>query len=947
MGIDIHFSQWRSIFATLASKKAVLVRGERSLSCNVSKVIAGNLGPLASAEVLRKINSERKCADDYHEHDFLDLYMQQSDEIENEDEFIRLLARPFTVVFFFDEQLETFLAVRSTKRFFFTMHLDATGSIVRRPQDAPVKPYYYALVVNVEGLLLSLAEFLLCCQKAISIANCLSVFKSRFSDLSQAWPPTRIVTVDGSAAMMQGVCKGLNDIDLGTYIQYAEAVSQGIADIDTKKIGLANCVSHLVKLFAVLVGNSHFPNMQDLTKNEKKIEVRIATRMLCCLIVCETFDNFLMSFDVLCNIFLSPYMTDNLQQEIQDLERGHFADQETEDLIEELEDETTDVTRKYYETLREKSKCFLECTSRLQKAKDVKRPLSEELNPYFCESVLDDFVKRHSHSACIWSGFFHRAIGCKELTFSNADAENAMRSAKAIQESSNEKAGRVVRKLKKKNKGVCMQIKMKAFPKPRPKKYVPTYLHKKPRLAKDAAVKRRRQRSLKKLPAVKKSLTTATAKLKKAEQVKQKFLAKQVTTSNSEDEPAELHEAKETWGKRGTPLPLPKKPSVVKRTSRSISTRGPQELHVGEKIDTFEGKYKDCSNADLQRFERDLSCDRNLMSEMIKRYPRLSTPDNNEMQVSKQEKKRKKAPTPSQSNSSASSVMEEDDVLAISDADDGFQMIENAIVAGGVNFLLTELACLTIKTPLAEKDLYLGGEIISAYTNLMMNEAAKVGGKIFHFDCMLLACTLAHSTTYSKLLQEKRAISCPLWIMPAHVAEGYNHWLLYIIDWLSQTITCLDSLRNYDNVVLGPRKYLPAIRLLLNTAYQSKNSAPFDGKVWKVYFPTDTPIQTNRFDCGLYVCYWSEMVCKGQSADILSEELIENLSRKKIYNRILAGENEEVQSPCIFSKIGSFHVERSKTSRSTFSEKTFTNTVPGRCSSTEEYLMTLVNSSKS
>jgi Ulp1 protease family, C-terminal catalytic domain len=380
-------------------------------------------------------------------------------------------------------------------------------------------------------------------------------------------------------------------------------------------------------------------------------------------------------------------------------------------------------------------------------------------------------------------------------------------------------------------------------------------------------------------------------------------------------------------------------PSVLKRPSRRVSNCRPQELRVGEKLDTYDSKYKDCTNAKLQLFKRDLSCDRYLMRELIERYPQLSTPHQQPKKVGR---------VPQEKGKKASPAVETDDLDIIQVSDDDSEVIEDtSVVAGGVSMLTKDFDCL-IKNSSVAGDLYLGGEIISSYTNLMMNEVAKMGGKMFHFDCMLLSCTLKYKTTYSNLLQEKKAVSCPVWSMPAHVGEEeFKHWLLYIVDWKSETITCLDILQNHDIESVGCRKYLPALRLLLNTAHQSRHHTPLKSDEWQVFLPEDTNTQMNDFDCGLFVCYWVELVCRGQSAYQLPRKLIGSLFRKRINNRILAGKGEVVRPPCVYSTIAPSHVERT----CSFSRRSFKNVrkgeVPEGWKTTEDYLMSLGERSKS
>jgi hypothetical protein len=189
-------------------------------------------------------------------------------------------------------------------------------------------------------------------------------------------------------------------------------------------------------------------------------------------------------------------------------------------------------------------------------------------------------------------------------------------------------------------------------------------------------------------------------------------------------------------------------------------------------------------------------------------------------------------------------------------------------------------------------------------------------------------------------------MNCPIWILPAFIAENLDHWILYIIDWKNEIITCIDSLGNYDNELIGCRSYLPTIRLLMNSAYQSKHRTPLKSEAWTVYFPTDIEKQRTSYDCGLHVLFYCEVVCRGHNAREFSHDLIEKEYRNIVKSTILMGKDLTLGPNVAYSKKSSYNytdTSDARKLRSTF--KNISTLVPLLYTSTIAYLQTLLTAS--
>jgi len=954
----------------LATTKATIVQGERSENVDFEAARHGNLGDLTPLGTLYQIRYELNVKGDYHKNDFIDLYLQKRDEERLGAPYIRDLADPFKAVCFTDKQIEILMDARKSGGR-MVMHIDATGTVARLPRDFSGQiPYYYALVVNINRTLLPLVEFLLQSQKAVDIANCLSVFKSHMVGQRKVWPVAELVVLDCSPAMLQGVSKGLNDLDLGTYIEIVEGIATGKRSYDKKLVILANCVAHLVKLFAVLVHNEPFPNLENHNLESKKLEKRILTRMLCSLILCTTYQQFLDTFQSLCLVMFSEYETPSIVEAIKSIDSGSFEEKEFMMLCDPDKEIDAPKPSVYEQTLRQRSKCYRDCLDIVEKIQKMTLPKSAIPNLYYSPEIPAKFVKLYCHTACIWSAFVRVLIDPSYLTFSNAEAENQMKACKEVCKTSTpQKAGRVLRKLKKHNLGICNRILEKGG------------CLRKPRIQLAAHLPRQRGKGVKTVvPRLKRQGRKGTAAsgprrgaaatnsdrtknpTKKLQPQKTKAkVAKDADEMESENEPKDgLYEAEENWSKRGVPLKIGT-PKAVKRNSRQKFKFVPPVFTEGEEIDTFPGKYSDCTNAELQSIVRDISLDRYLMDEMANRGSQLAVLATPQEEVFPKETSKRAKQIVGQDKCGEDNGIEDMQLIVVSDSenadetsDSRFQTVDS-VHSAGVTIYPDDFDCLNLdpKDPnVKSKDLYIGGEIISSFVNNCLNIAAGFGAAIYHFDSGLFPYVQTSKITFTNLIQRQKAMTCKLWILPANiVVKKFKHWVLFIVDWKDKIITCLDSLLNYECETYGGKSFLPALRLLMNSAYLAKNKKPLPADEWTVYFPADMPCQSNDYDCGLYVMYFTELLCSGQRP--FCRNMIEQEYRTIVKSTVLEGKEMGVIPPAKYStkSTAAFKGENTdnekletKKSRSTF--KNISNKVPLEFKDTFEYLSSLRDKNK-
>lgn len=110
------------------------------------KVIdAGNLQNIKSDDVNRKVRSEALSSLDRDQDDVLDMIKMKRDNPHS----LQLVADPFQMHLFSEKQLKIVLAETKTRKGKPIIHIDATGSLFRKPPSAGKACYYYAAVINI------------------------------------------------------------------------------------------------------------------------------------------------------------------------------------------------------------------------------------------------------------------------------------------------------------------------------------------------------------------------------------------------------------------------------------------------------------------------------------------------------------------------------------------------------------------------------------------------------------------------------------------------------------------------------------------------------------------------------------------------------------------------------------------------------------------------------
>lgn len=223
---------------TLTEMKPMRRRETDVLLLTPTSIELGNYNGVKSDSVYRKIRSEQLAKNDRDKNDLYDLIGFQREH----PEFVYSVGVPFFVHIFSKEQLMILQSLPDV-----ILHLDATGSIIRKPFPDSKRVYYCAGVVQVttNNTVCAVMEMVTCNHDAISIASWLFNFKCYFLSNKNKWPVFRKVVVDFSFAYINAINLAWNNIDMASYLQITfDFVNKG-KELPENFIQIQLCCFHI------------------------------------------------------------------------------------------------------------------------------------------------------------------------------------------------------------------------------------------------------------------------------------------------------------------------------------------------------------------------------------------------------------------------------------------------------------------------------------------------------------------------------------------------------------------------------------------------------------------------------------------------------------------------------------------------------------------------------
>ena len=236
----------KTVGNSLVNSKPLKKRQDDTLALDKQSLSLGNYGKVKSDYVYRKIRSEQLAKNDRHGHDFYDLIELQGEH----PEYIKSVGSPFYVHVCSQEQISLLRNLTDV-----TLHLDATGSIIKNPWNQNKRVYYYAGVIQVPSTkrICPIFEMVTSSHDAASLSCWLFSFKTSYLNSKNTWPVFKRVVVDFSFAFINAVVLSFNNTDLLNYMQTTFEAVQLQKTLPTNYVIISICCFHAFRLMSNLI----------------------------------------------------------------------------------------------------------------------------------------------------------------------------------------------------------------------------------------------------------------------------------------------------------------------------------------------------------------------------------------------------------------------------------------------------------------------------------------------------------------------------------------------------------------------------------------------------------------------------------------------------------------------------------------------------------------------
>jgi len=418
---------------------------------------AGNLSNIYSINALQMARNEKLAENDLHWDDVADLILRcrkERDLCSPDDIYVHQASDPIGCLFF---SVKHFTSIQSViDKNSLVLHLDATGSVVRKINVKGKRIYYYAGVVNINGKIIPLLNFVSSEHNISAISCYLMRFKHCFG---QKWPIFRTVVLDFSMALLNAVCESWNKLSLIDYIN--------------------NCYKYCKsdepnqQFIVILLCGSHFQHMisrcvKSITKSKKIHDFILDCTAL--LIISTDLNSVRTTLRLMFNILLNQKKTLCCAHSMYALnDQCHSVKQKELTSSDGVSDDETMFSCSS-NNFKEKSMFYIDFEKIYRTVYDTCQITDNcELlpnNEYYCESFAKKFLNLYLPFTCMWTRLMmpqEVILRYSVKTVTNGNVEKHFDNVKnsLMKGETNMKLGRFVNKIQIYTEAVCKEIKEK------------------------------------------------------------------------------------------------------------------------------------------------------------------------------------------------------------------------------------------------------------------------------------------------------------------------------------------------------------------------------------------------------------------------------------------------------------------------------------------------------
>ena len=238
--------QRRAEFAEdLKHRRPANVMTELQKNTSIEIMNDGHMQDLCTIESLYKIKSEEKCKRrlSLKSLDLSDLTQLWIEDQKEKDPFLQYVILPLAAIMYTKQDLDVVHEGKPT-----ILHMDATGSIARKPEDLECKRiFYYCILMKHDIELLTLAHMITSEHDITCISIFLKTYRSFVIKCGRKWPFASAITIDWSWAFIHAILQEWNSVTIQEYlnIMYKYCVD----DVAPKKnlIIVKTCFGHFMK----------------------------------------------------------------------------------------------------------------------------------------------------------------------------------------------------------------------------------------------------------------------------------------------------------------------------------------------------------------------------------------------------------------------------------------------------------------------------------------------------------------------------------------------------------------------------------------------------------------------------------------------------------------------------------------------------------------------------
>ena len=399
---------------------------------------SGNFNKIKSASVLRKAKFDLSSLQRYSNDNWSDLINLQQHYQEtlvgcHVRGYIQYLGHNSFIIHLYTEEQINFL--KSFKKTSIILHLDATGSIVRRIEPSQKKVFYYALTVQHPTYTTSpvpLAEMISSSHTSAEISYFLHKWFLDAKKILCGNFNIGQIEVDFSWALIRSTCNVFLNCNIESYLDTCWNCSGLNSSVKDLNVIVHLCSAHLMHGIGF-----HINKKFKINKDVRRLFLHVIGFMVRCTELSKIND----IFNSLCRVFMSKYLDESVLSNIDKLETYISEDSQiSPDISNNLETDITDtnsIIDKDVKTYKEKSpfgRHFVKIARNCQD--DIKNTISntaEKFDSNICyhPDIIEYLLTFYLPILPLWSGIIlgpkSISVGNNYSHYSNATVENWMR----------------------------------------------------------------------------------------------------------------------------------------------------------------------------------------------------------------------------------------------------------------------------------------------------------------------------------------------------------------------------------------------------------------------------------------------------------------------------------------------------------------------------------------